>query len=48
MKEIKKVAAAENFSAISVGKLSELSDYVIELSPEVTIPGKVFGGSARQ
>ena len=46
MKEIKKVAAAKNFSAISVGKLSELSDYVIELSPEVKIPGKVFGGTA--
>ena len=29
MKEIKKIAAAENFSVISVGKLSELSEYVI-------------------
>ena len=48
MKAIKKVAAAKNFSAISVGKLSELSDYVIELSPEVKIPGKVFGGTALQ
>lgn len=48
MKEIKHVAAAKNFNAISVGKLSELSDYVIELSPEVKIPGKVFGGAALQ
>lgn len=48
MKAIKNVAAAENFNAISVGKLSELSDYVIELSPEVKIPGKVFGGAALQ
>ena len=48
MKEIKKIAAAENFSVISVGKLSELSEYVIELSPEVKIPGKVFGGAALQ
>ncbi len=48
MKAIKNVAAAKNFSAISVGKLSELSDYVIELSPEVKIPGKVFGGAALQ
>lgn len=48
MKEIKKIAAAENFSVISVGKLSELSEYVIELSPEVKIPGKVFGGEALQ
>ncbi len=48
MKEIKKMATAENFSAISVGKLSELDDYVLELSPEVKIPGKVFGGAALQ
>ena len=48
MKAIKNVAAAKNFNAISVGKLSELSDYVIELSPEVKIPGKVFGGAALQ
>ena len=48
MKEIKNVAAAENFSAISVGKLNELSDYVIELSPEVKIPGKVFGGACSE
>ena len=48
MKEIKKVATAENFSAISVGKLNELSEYVIELSPEVKIPGKVFGSAALQ
>lgn len=48
MKEIKKMATAENFCAISVGKLSELGDYVLELSPEVKIPGKVFGGAALQ
>lgn len=42
------MATAENFSAISVGKLSELDDYVLELSPEVKIPGKVFGGAALQ
>lgn len=48
MKEIKKMATAENFSAISVGKLSELDDYVLELSPKVKIPGKVFGGAALQ
>lgn len=46
MKEMKKMAAAENFSAVSVGKLSELGDYVLELAPEVKIPGKVFCGAA--
>lgn len=46
MKEMKKIATAENFSAISVGKLNELSDYVLELGPDVKIPGKVFCGTS--
>lgn len=46
MKEIKTIASAANFSAISVGALNELGDYVLELGPEVKIPGKVFGGGA--
>lgn len=46
MKQIEKIATAENFSAVSVGKLSELGDYVLELGPEIKIPGKVFGGAA--
>lgn len=48
MKQIENISAAENFSAINVGKLNELGDYVLELSPEVKIPGKVFGGAALQ
>lgn len=46
MKEIKTIASAANFSAISVGALNELGDYVLELGPEVKIPGKVFGGAS--
>lgn len=46
MKEIKTIASAANFSAISVGALNELGDYVLELDPEIKIPGKVFGGAA--
>lgn len=46
MKEIKTIASAANFSAISVGALNELGDYVLELGPEVKIPGKMFGGAA--
>lgn len=46
MKEIKTIASAANFSAISVGALNELDNYVLELGPEVKIPGKVFGGAA--
>lgn len=48
MKELKKIAAAENFSAVEIGKLSELGDYVLTLGPEIRIPGKVFGGAAVQ
>ena len=46
MKQIEKIATAENFSAVNVGKLEELGDYLLELGPEVKIPGKVFGGVA--
>ena len=46
MKHIEKIAEAKNFTAVSVGRLSELGDYVLELGPEVKIPGKVFGGAA--
>ena len=45
---MKKIAAAGNFSAISVGKLDELGEYMLELAPGVKIPGKVFGGAALQ
>lgn len=48
MKQIEKNVVAENFSAINVGKLNELGEYVLELGPEVKIPGKVFGGAALQ
>ena len=46
MKQIEKIATAENFSAVNVGKLDEQGDYLLELGPEVKIPGKVFGGVA--
>lgn len=48
MKQIQMIAAAENFSAADFGKFDELKDYVIELGPDVKIPGKVFGGAALQ
>lgn len=46
MKEIKRIATADNFNAINVGKLNELDNYVLELTPEVKIPGKVFCGAS--
>ena len=48
MKQIEPIATAANFSAINIGKLNELNNYVLELGPDVKIPGKVFGGTALQ
>ena len=48
MKQIEKTASAANFTAINLGKLNELGDYLLELAPEIKIPGKVFGGAALQ
>lgn len=46
MKQIQKLADAANFSAINLGKIADVKDYVLELGPEIRIPGKVFGGQA--
>ncbi len=46
MKQIQKLADAENFSAINLGKLADVKDYVLQLGPDIKIPGKVFGGQA--
>ena len=45
MKETKTIIKAENVTAVDFGKLSDLNQYVLELGPEVKIPGKVFGGA---
>ena len=44
MKELAIIRSGKNFNAVNVGKLSEIKDYVLQLSPEVAIPGKVFVG----
>ncbi len=46
MKEMKTIAKAANFTATDFGKMSEIKDYVLELGPEMKIPGKVFGGQS--
>ena len=46
MKEIRKTADIANATAIDLGPLSEIKDYVLELGPGVKIPGKVFGGAS--
>ncbi len=45
MKQVKKIAEAKNFLAADFGKLNELEEYVLELGPDMKIPGKVFGGN---
>lgn len=45
MKQIEQIAEATNFKAINMGRMSDLSGYVLELGPDVKIPGKVFGGA---
>lgn len=46
MKQIEKLSEAENYKAVNIGKLADVKDYVLQLGPEIKIPGKVFGGSA--
>lgn len=46
MKQIQTIETGANFSAANFGKLSDIKDYVLELGPEIKIPGKVFGAAA--
>lgn len=46
MKQIQTIEKGANFSAANFGKLADIKDYVLQLGPEVKIPGKVFGGQA--
>ena len=46
MKQSQTIEKGANFSAANFGKLADIKDYVLELDPEVKIPGKVFGGQA--
>ena len=45
MKETKTIIKAENVTAVDFGKFNDLNEYVLQLGPEVKIPGKVFGGA---
>lgn len=44
MKQIQTNETGANFSAVNFGRLADIKDYVLELGPEIRIPGKVFGG----
>lgn len=46
MKQIQTIEKGANFNAADFGRLADIKDYVLELGPDVKIPGKVFGGQA--
>lgn len=46
MKQIQTIEKGANFSAANFGNLADIKDYVLQLGPEIKIPGKVFGGQA--
>ena len=45
MKTIELTKSGKNFTAVNVGKLSEINQYVLPLG-DIEIPGKVFAGAA--
>ena len=47
MKTVETIKNGKNFTAVNVGKLSNIKDYVLPLG-EIEIPGKVFAGQALQ
>ena len=46
MKQIETIKTGKNYSAVSVGKMSEIIEHVLPMGPNITIQGKVFGGQA--
>ncbi|GAB6982001.1 cupin domain-containing protein [Prevotella dentasini] len=47
MKTIETTKKGKNFTAVNVGKFSEVKDYVLHMG-DIDIPGKVFAGQALQ
>ena len=45
MKTVKTTTKGKNFTAVNIGKLSDVRDYVLPLG-DIEIPGKVFVGQA--
>lgn len=46
MKEIKTIESGADFTAVNFGRLADIKDYLLQLGPDIKIPGKVFGGQA--
>ena len=47
MKTVETIQSGKNFTAVNVGKLSEIKNYVLPFG-DIEIPGKVFVGQALQ
>ncbi|MGP1552909.1 MAG: cupin domain-containing protein [Prevotella intermedia] len=47
MKTVETIKTGKNFTAVSVGELNEIKDYVLPMG-DIEIPGKVFVGQALQ
>jgi len=46
MKQIETIATGKNYSAVSVGKMSEIIEHELPMGPDFTLKGKVFAGQA--
>lgn len=48
MKKVEKISAAENYAAVTIGNLDQLSEHLFVVAPGIEIPGKVFVGESAQ
>lgn len=48
MRTTEKISEGTSYTAVSVGKMAELSEHTLVLAPGINIPGKVFVGKAIQ
>ena len=46
MKKIETIKAGKNYSAVSVGNMSEIIEHELPMGPDFTLKGKVFAGQA--
>lgn len=46
MSKVNTISGAANYTAVEVGRMSELGQHKLVLGPDVEIPGKVFIGAA--
>lgn len=44
MKRVEKISSGTNYSAVQIGKMNNINEYVLQISPDFIVPGKVFIG----